>query len=145
MAKKFLTYEEICRLPLLQQALRHEEERHRARMAEIQSMAKTLDALQLERAEIERNGYRLFGESISRDFATKTLRYTGHMGSDDVRLATALLRSGWKVTDRDSGLYPSPTFRKGRVNLKISCTHAGSLEKAEQAIAADATAPEIAA
>ena len=140
MAKEFLTYEEICRLPLLQQALRHEEERHRARMAEIQSMAKTLDALQLERAEIERNGYRLFGESISRGFASNTLIYTGCMGEgDEVQLATALLRSGWKVTDRDSGVYPSPTFRKGRINLKISCTRAGALEKAEQAIAADAT------
>ncbi|NMV36800.1 hypothetical protein [Ralstonia insidiosa] len=142
MAKKYLTFEDICALSLLQQAIQHEEERHRARMAEIEAMKKTLAALQVERAEIERNGYRLFGESIARDFKSLTLRYSGHMRSDDVRLATALLRSGWRVIDRDDGPYPSPTFRKGRVNLKISCTHAGALEKAEQAIATS-TAPDI--
>lgn len=135
MAKaKYLTFDEICALPLLQQAIRHEEERHRSRMAEIQAMTKALMALQLERAEIERNGYRLFGESISREYKSPTLRYSGHMGSDDVRLATALLRSGWKVVERDDGgPYQSPTFRKGRVNLKVSCMHAGGLEKAETA------------
>lgn len=133
MTKRYPTFEERRALPLLQQAIVHEEERHRARMAEINAMAKALTALQLERAAIERNGYRLFGESISRDFSSTTLRYSGHMTGDEVRLATALLRSGWRVTDRDCGPYPSPTFRKGRVSLKISCTREGALEKAEAA------------
>jgi len=138
MAKKFLTYEETCALPLLQQALQHEEERHRARMADIQAMAKTLAALELVRGEVERNGYRLFGERISRDFASSTLRYSTFLSSDDVRLATALLRSGWKVVDRDEGQYPSPTLKKGRVKFKISCTGRDTLTKAEQLAAGNA-------
>lgn len=137
MAKRPLTYEQIRALPLLEQALRLEEERHTARLAELQAAAKALAALEFERAEIERNGYPLFGSSISRGFMSNTLVYTGCIGEDaQVRLAKALLRSGWKVTDRDSGIYPSPTFRKGRINLRLSCTRAGTLEKAEQAVAA---------
>jgi len=145
MAKKYLTFEDICALPLIQQATQHEEERHRARMLEIQTMTKALGALQLERAEILRNGYRLFGESIMRGAAKPGLVYTGCMGQgDEIRLATALLRSGWKVVDRDGGLYPSPTFRKGRVNLKMSCWHEGSLEKAERQVAASSSASAVA-
>lgn len=144
MAKKYLTFEDICALPLIQQAIQHEEERHRARMLEIQTMTKALGALQLERAEIQRNGYRLFGENIRRDFAKSVLVYTGCMGAgDEIRLATALLRSGWKVVDRDGGLYPSPTFRKGRVNLKMSCWHEGSLEKAEHQVATNSPASTV--
>ncbi len=142
MAKEHLTFEEICALPLLQQAVHHENARHRARVAEIQAMAKALAALELERAEIERNGYRLFGESIARDFAGSALRYSGHMGFDEVRLVKALLRSGWKLTERGEAPYPSPTFRKGRVNFRLSCLRQGSLEMAEQELSeARAEAP----
>lgn len=141
MAKKRLTYfEDLCALPLLRQAIQQEEDRHRSRMAEIQTMTKALIALQVERPEIERNGFRLFGDSIRRDFAKSTLVYTGCMGAgDEIRLATALLRSGWKVVDRDSGPYPSPTFRKGRLNFKVSCWKADSLAEAERRIATQTT------
>ena len=140
MAKKQLSYfEDLCALPLLQQAIQQEEDRHRSRMAEIRTMTKALIALQLERAEIERNGFRLFGDSIRRDFAKSVLVYSGCMGAgDEIRLATALLRSGWKVVDRDTGLYPSPTFRKGRVNLRMSCWRTDSLAEAERRVAAQA-------
>lgn len=143
MAKKFLTYEEVCALPLLQQAIQQEEERHRARMADIQAMAKTLAALESERAEIERNGYRLYGERISRDFAGSALRCSTLLSSDDVRFVTALLRSGWKVIDRDEGQYPSPTFKKGRVKLRLSCTQRETLTKAEQLASSNAEAAAI--
>ncbi len=137
MARKPLTYEELCTLPLLQQAAQQEEARHLARMAEIQKMAKALNALELERAEIQRNGFRLFGDSLRHDFAKSALVYSGCMGiGDEIRLATALLRSGWKIADRDDGLYPSPTFRKGRVNLKASCWHKDTLAEAERRVAA---------
>lgn len=138
MAKNYLTFAEVCALPLLQQAIHYEEERHRARMADVQAMAKTLAALELERAEIERNGYRLVGDRLSRDFAGSTLRYSTLLSSDDVRLVTALLRSGWKVVDRDDGKYPSPIFKKGRVKLKLICTQVDTLTKAEQLAAGDA-------
>lgn len=140
MAKKYLTFEEICALPLLQQAIHYEEERHRARMADIQTMAKTLAALELERAEIERNGYRLVGDRLSRDFAGSTLRYSTFLSSDDVRFVIALLRSGWKVVDRDEGQYPSPIFKKGRVKLKLVCTQMDTLTKAERLAAGNAGA-----
>ncbi len=138
--KRFTSYENLCAMSLLQQALQQEEARHRSRMAEIQAMAKALTALQLERPEIERNGFRLFGDHIQRAFAKSTLVYTGCMGAgDEIRLATALLRSGWKVVDRDSGPYPSPTFRKGSLNFKVSCWKADSLAEAERRIATRTT------
>lgn len=136
MAKKHLTFHELCSLSLLNQALWHEEKRHALRMAEIQKMAKALNALEAERAAIERSGYRLFGDSISRDFASSTLRYSGLLSNDEIRLASALLRAGWKVVERGTGQYPSPTFKKGRVKLALSCLLKDALEQAEQRVAA---------
>ena len=136
MAKKHPTFKELCSLSLLDQALWHEEKRHAMRMAEIQKMAKALNALETERAAIERNGYRLFGESISRDFASSTLRYSGLLSSHEIRLASTLLRAGWKVVERGSGQYPSPTFKKGRLKLTLSCLNKDALELAEERVAA---------
>ncbi|MCT7307965.1 hypothetical protein [Ralstonia wenshanensis] len=139
MAKKHLTFHELCSLSLLNQALWHEERRHALRMAEIQKMEKALGALEAERAAIERNGYRLFGDNIFRDLATSTLRYSGILSSDDIRLASALLRAGWKVVERGTGQFPSPRFKKGRLKLTLSCLNAGALEQAEQRVAAAPT------
>lgn len=136
MAKKHPTFEELCSMSLLDQAIWLEENRHAQRMAEIRKMAKALNALEAERAAIERGGCRLFGESISRDFATPTLRYSFLLPNDEIRLASALLRAGWNVVERGTGQYPSPTFKKGRVKLTLSCLRKDALEQAEQRVAA---------
>ena len=141
MAKKHLNFKELCSMSLLDQAIWHEEKRHGLRMAEIQKMAKALNALEAERATIERNGCRLFGESFSRPFAFydnftgAVLTYSGLISSDDTRLVTALLQAGWTVLNRDGGPYPSPLFRKGRVKLRVSCMGAAALATAENAAA----------
>lgn len=136
MAKKHPTFKELCSLSLLDQALWQEENRHAQRMAEIRKMATALNALEAERAAIEGSGCRLFGESISLDFATPTLRYSGLLLNDEIRLASALLHAGWKVVERGTGQYPRPTFKKGRVKLMLTCLPKDALEQAEQRTAA---------
>ncbi|CCF97584.1 hypothetical protein B7R77_17990 [Ralstonia solanacearum K60] len=130
-AKKSLSLKEMLALPLYEQAIEREHERHRARLKEIEHMRAALKMLDAERTAIKAAGREIYAEHISRSTFCSTLVYSPMFDHGPALLA-ALLRNSWKVTERGMGAYPSPTLKKGRLQLRISGVYADALEKAEE-------------
>lgn len=130
-AKKPRSLEEMLAIPLYEQAIEREHERHRARLKEIECMRAALRMLDAERPAIKAAGREIYVEHISRSLGGGTLVYSPMFDHGPALLA-ALLRSKWKVIERGTGAYPSPTLKKGRLQLRISGAYADALEKAEE-------------
>ncbi|MDB0544532.1 hypothetical protein LBW62_25150 [Ralstonia solanacearum] len=128
-AKKSLSYEEMNALPLYEQAIARENERHRARLKEIEHMRAALRMLDAERPAIKAAGQELYAEHISRAPFSGPLTYSPMFLGPG--LLAALLLNKWKVTERGTGPYPSHTLKKGRLQLRVACLHVDTLEKAE--------------
>ncbi|MBB6581637.1 hypothetical protein [Ralstonia solanacearum] len=122
-------------LSLIQQAQAIEQERHRRRMAEIDTMAAAMRGLHGELPGIEAVGGLLLGERFF-SLGGSRLAYSCETRANELRLCTALLRTGWEILHRGtvSAYYPSPTFVKGALSLTVSCIEPGTLETAEQNI-----------
>ncbi|MFV8603889.1 hypothetical protein ACNRDG_06150 [Ralstonia pseudosolanacearum] len=129
-AKKYLSYEEMIALPLYEQAIARENERHLARLREIERMRAALRMLDAERPAIKAAGGReLYAEHLSRWPLNGALTYSSMTESG---LLAALLRNNWKVAERGVGAYPTHTMKKGRLQLRVPCMHADALERAEE-------------
>ncbi len=130
-AKKPHSLEAMLALPLYEQAIERENERHRARIKELERMRAALKLLDAERPAIKAAGREIYAEHLSRSPFSSTLVYNP-MFDHGPGLLAALLRSKWKVIERGTGPYPSPTLKKGRLQLRICGMYADALEKAEE-------------
>ncbi|MHA6847301.1 hypothetical protein [Ralstonia syzygii] len=131
-AKKSLSFKEMLALPLYEQAIARENERHLARLREIERMRAALRMLDAERPAIKAAGGReLYAEHLSRWPLNGALTYSA-MTEFGPGLLAALLRNNWKVAERGVGTLPTHTMKKGRLQLRVPCMHADALEKAEE-------------
>lgn len=137
MPKNFPSYNELLALPLYDQAIAQENERHRNRIAEIKRMQKPLEALERERPALASSGVRMFGDDISR-FVDGSLYYRGTLTIDGAKMCRALLHADWVVEKRGEGSYPTHIFKKGHLRMRVASMSSDALERAEAAITAEA-------